>query len=87
MIADFCQALGIDATGLDHPAEDQNPSIGGALLEVKRLLNVAVPENFRTRRVYRLLSKVADFDPAFRRKRADGAIGYVFKPISIKMPD
>ena len=40
IVEDFCDAAGIpNSLELNRPSADQNPSIGGALLELKRLLN------------------------------------------------
>ncbi|HSV68815.1 MAG TPA: hypothetical protein VLI72_01785 [Methylibium sp.] len=69
IVADFAEVLGLDlAAGFERPAEDQNPSIGGALLELKRCLNRCSGEARTPRALYKAFSELAAGDAAQRRK-------------------
>lgn len=69
IVADFAEVLGLDLTaGFERPGEDQNPSIGGALLELKRCLNRGHREARTPRAVYKAFSDLAASDADRRRK-------------------
>ena len=70
IVADFGDAIGLDL-GRDYqrPANEQNPSIGGALLELKRLVNRRLGDTGRTALpVYKAFSGLANAEAALRRK-------------------
>lgn len=69
IVTDFLEVLGIrDTDALTFDSADQNPSIGGSLLEFKRHLNACNLSDVHHGRLYRALSKIAASDARFRRK-------------------
>ncbi|MBQ0957333.1 hypothetical protein KAK06_00045 [Ideonella sp. 4Y11] len=69
VIDDFFARLGIEVDASDEP-QDRNPSIGGALLELKRLLNARLPVDRWPKGVYQAFSQAAGTDPALRLRPA-----------------
>lgn len=67
MIDDFFARLGIEVDASDEP-QDRNPSIGGALLELKRLLNARLPLERWPPGVYQAFSAAAGTAPALRAR-------------------
>jgi len=67
IVADFCSRTGIPLVGTPITA-DQNPSIGGGLLELKRLSNLAGLSNREQSTVYLSYSRAAMSDARLRRK-------------------
>lgn len=67
MIDDFFARLGIEVDASDEP-QDRNPSIGGALLELKRLLNARLPVERWPAGVYQAFSVAAGTAPALRAR-------------------
>jgi hypothetical protein len=69
IVVDFLDVLGIDDTeGLSFDDRDQNPSIGGALLEFKRVLNAFNDGSIDQRRMYRAMAALALSNEAWRRR-------------------
>ncbi|HSH95986.1 MAG TPA: hypothetical protein VK968_17705, partial [Roseimicrobium sp.] len=69
IIADFLELLGLDQVlDLAFDNEDQNPSIGGQLLEFKRFLNACGTDSINAGRLYGVLSRLASRDPAYRAR-------------------
>jgi len=69
VVVDFLDALGIsDTAGFSFSLEDQNPSIGGSLLEFKRHLNACNLESVHQGRLYRVLSAIASNNLRYRQK-------------------
>lgn len=70
IVADFGGVLGLALDqGYERPTDDQNPSIGGALLELKRLVNRRLGDTGRTALpVYKAFSGLANAEAALRRK-------------------
>lgn len=69
VIDDFFARLGIEVDASDEP-QDRNPSIGGALLELKRLLNARLPVERWPQGLYQAFSQAAGTHPALRRRPA-----------------
>lgn len=67
IVQDFCQRTGLPLLAPPE-GEDQNPSIGGALLEVKRLSNALAPDITTLHRTYDLYRRVALSDPRWQQK-------------------
>jgi hypothetical protein len=67
IVSDFRQTCGI-AVGLAENPRDQNPSIGGALLEIKRILNSGLRTSALPPAVYQAFSQVAGKFDRFRLK-------------------
>jgi len=60
IVSDFCQNIGIpDNASLVRPKGDQNPSIGGSLLELKRRINRFLPAKSTDAKLYRAFSELA----------------------------
>lgn len=68
VIPDFCQILSINAELLEPFKDDQNPSIGGAILELKRIVNLANPAFNQTTHAYKAFSQVAGAHSHYRIK-------------------
>jgi hypothetical protein len=69
IVADFADLLGIhDLSGFSIDRRDQNPSIGGALLELKRVLNAFNDGAIDQRRMYKVMSSLAVSNEAWRRR-------------------
>jgi hypothetical protein len=67
IVKDFCQILGIhNLNTFTHPNSDQNPSIGGPLLELKRRLNFFTPQHNTDPHLYRAISVLAGDNAIFR---------------------
>jgi hypothetical protein len=67
VIDDFMQAIGVEGR-LPTEIGDGNPSIGGALLELKRLLNRTMQPEVPARRLYGIFSAAALKSPVFRER-------------------
>jgi hypothetical protein len=69
IVEDFCDAAGIpNSLELHRPSADQNPSIGGALLEFKRFLNTLdAPKNTDTA-LYKAFSILASRSAEWRQR-------------------
>ena len=71
IVSDFCQNIGIpDGSLLLRPEGDQNPSIGGALLELKRRINSFLPAKHTDAKLYRAFSELAANHANFRLRPA-----------------
>jgi hypothetical protein len=69
IVSDFCATAGIECDSRwIRPPTDRNPSIGGALLEFKRLVNAVSPLGRTERTVYRAFSHFATTSPSLRTK-------------------
>lgn len=70
IVEDFMAYLGINGMQeFEYPRDEVNPSIGGVLLEFKRLVNACGPYNHSTRgRFYNLLSVMAAEKKEYRIK-------------------
>ena len=67
IVSDFCQNIGIpDGVLLLRPEGDQNPSIGGSLLELKRRINSFLPAKLTDAKLYRAFSELAANNSNFR---------------------
>jgi len=69
LIDDFLARLGIEVDA-SREAQDRNPSIGGALLELKRLLNATLPPERWPTGVYQAFAAAAGSAPALRARPA-----------------
>jgi hypothetical protein len=67
IIHDFCHRTGVPLLA-SPPKEDRNPSIGGALLEIKRISNALNLNTQHMGQVYNTYSQVALKDKRFRLK-------------------
>lgn len=67
IIHDFCHRTGVPLLAAP-PDEDRNPSIGGALLEIKRVSNALGTLEVLPGKVYTTYRRVALTDARFRRK-------------------
>ena len=65
IVQDFLQLAGVSAS-LAEDTHDHNPSIGGVVLELKRVLNVAFSAATMPQRVYAAFSALAGSNAKFR---------------------
>lgn len=71
MVDDALHRLGLPVDTRDEAqAADQNPSIGGALLELKRVVNACVPRAQWPKQLYQAFGQAAASHPALRSKPA-----------------
>lgn len=69
IVGDFFKVCGLDISGIQYDGRDQNPSIGGHLLDFKRAINrLDIPADRLHNACYKLLSQLAAKRESFRQK-------------------